>query len=352
MIAERLTERGKVTVLWSDPSLYLSDCLAASRRSNPLEVIYTTDRVLPDHADHPDTRTRTVGSSDPVRIAADAEVVLVGGWRNRAYLRAARAARRRGATVILALDTQVRENARWRWQARAFGLVLRQIFDGAFVPGDRQAAVCRLLGFGDRRIEHGLYACRDVASADGSSPGGGKGFLWVGRLVAQKDVATFIEGYAEYRRRTGASAWPGWIVGDGIDRRVVEARPVDGLEHLGHLAGEEVLATMLGSGCFVSTSTGEPWGMVIAEAAAAGLPIICTTAAGAGDHLVDAPINGVVVAPGDVDALAGAMASVSEASADRRASMAARSLELASEYSADLWPGRLWALVDRLAGMR
>ena len=39
-------------------------------------------------------------------------------------------------------------------------------------------------------------------------------------------------------------------------------------------------------GAFVLPSRKEPWGVVVQEAAAARMPVICSDSVGAGDHLV------------------------------------------------------------------
>ena len=61
--------------------------------------------------------------------------------------------------------------------------------------------------------------------------------------------------------------------------------------------------------CFVLTSDYEGWGMVIIEAATAGLPIIMTDVGCAGELIVDGE-SGLVVPPQDVPALTTAMRQV------------------------------------------
>ena len=49
-----------------------------------------------------------------------------------------------------------------------------------------------------------------------------------------------------------------------------------GAEDLGFLRGRDLAAVMGSSGAFVLPSAFEPWGVALIEAAAAGLPLICT----------------------------------------------------------------------------
>ena len=92
-------------------------------------------------------------------------------------------------------------------------------------------------------------------------------------------------------------------------------------------------------GAFVLASNFEPWGVVLAEAAASGLPLLCTTACGAGLDLVRESINGFMVEPGDVHGLAKAMRWIHDHE-DQLAQMGRRGRELAGHFSADAWAER------------
>jgi glycosyltransferase involved in cell wall biosynthesis len=86
------------------------------------------------------------------------------------------------------------------------------------------------------------------------------------------------------------------------DQRGVAAR----VDFLGTLSSEQLHAEMTDSDAFVLASDVESFGVVVIEAQAAGLPVVCT-ASGGPDHLIDRP-NGVLVPRGDRAALARAMA--------------------------------------------
>ena len=89
----------------------------------------------------------------------------------------------------------------------------------------------------------------------------------------------------------------------------------------------------------------EPWGVAIAEAAAAGLPILCTEACGASVELVRPYYNGLIVPTDDAQSLADAMIWC-HAHRDRLAEFGERGRSLAAAYSADVWAER-WAAVLR-----
>ena len=117
---------------------------------------------------------------------------------------------------------------------------------------------------------------------------------------------------------------------------------------------DELGAFYAAADCFVLASLYEPWGVVLVEAAAAGLPIICTDKCGARYEVVKE--NGIVVPAGDAAALAEAMEKMgngesasAKATADKRG-MGNGELgrELAKPYSCEAWAKRVVGIADRL----
>jgi glycosyltransferase involved in cell wall biosynthesis len=61
------------------------------------------------------------------------------------------------------------------------------------------------------------------------------------------------------------------------------------------------------AGCFVHPAMEEPWGLVINEAMASGLPVLSSSNVGAAEELVDDGVNGWTFDPSGVDAMTGAL---------------------------------------------
>ena len=92
-------------------------------------------------------------------------------------------------------------------------------------------------------------------------------------------------------------------------------------------------------GAFVLASRFEPWGVVLAEAASSGLPIICSTACGASADVVRPYFNGITVASGDVSGLARAMRWIHDHESELPV-MGARGSALAEAHSSEAWATR------------
>ena len=81
------------------------------------------------------------------------------------------------------------------------------------------------------------------------------------------------------------------------------------MDFVGHLSDRELRAALAAADAVVLPSRYEPFGIVALEAAAAGAPLVASTAGGLGEVVVDGR-TGVAFPPGDVAALAAAVDAV------------------------------------------
>lgn len=163
--------------------------------------------------------------------------------------------------------------------------------------------------------------------------------LAVARLVERKGLGDLIRAVALLER----GRFELEIVGGGADERVLRdlaaglgvARDV---HFTGALSRPEVARRYRDADLFTLPSSAESFGNVFAEALASGLPIVGTAVGGIPD-LVEQGINGVLVRPGDINALAGAIRYLAEDPELRR--------EMAQRNRAKAEASLQWAQVTR-----
>jgi glycogen(starch) synthase len=181
-----------------------------------------------------------------------------------------------------------------------------------------------------------VAAFRAAAAARApSDPAAPVRLLAVGRLVADKNLARLLVAL----RRTGLSSGEVEleVCGDGPERGALQAsarRLGVSVRFRGWVPAGELPAVYADADALVLVSTYEPFGVVVREAVAAGLPLVCSCAAGAaGDLAVDGR-NALLVEPTDTDEIAAALRRLVTDSALRSA-MAAESRALDVRHGPD-----------------
>lgn len=130
---------------------------------------------------------------------------------------------------------------------------------------------------------------------------------WVGRMTAVKRVDELITAFAQLRDR-GADAYL-VLVGDGPDRDALERRAHDrGVVRRCMFVGyqQDVASFYDAIDALVLPSANEGTPVSVIEALAAGRPAVATEVGGVGD-IIRSGVDGILVAPGDTDALSDAL---------------------------------------------
>jgi phosphatidylinositol alpha-mannosyltransferase len=136
----------------------------------------------------------------------------------------------------------------------------------------------------------------------------GRRLLWVGRLDDQKGFPVAIRAFdglaAEFADLTFV------VVGDGRDRRAVERLDPEARRRVvlaGSVPHRELPAYLSGADVFVGPALGqESFGIVLVEAMSAGVPVVASDIPGYREVVRD-EVDGLLVPPGDHEALAGAV---------------------------------------------
>ncbi|HUQ60436.1 glycosyltransferase family 4 protein [Lentzea sp.] len=164
-------------------------------------------------------------------------------------------------------------------------------------------------------IEPGGWKVRasDVGKARRAySPHGDPLLLFFGRIEWEKGIQDLIAALPRIRRHhrgtrvvvAGGGSQTEWLQDQARKHRVLRA-----VEFVGHLSDRSLAALLTAADAVVLPSRYEPFGIVALEAAAAGTPLVASTAGGLGEVVLDGE-TGLSFAPGDVDGLARAVRDV------------------------------------------
>ncbi len=231
-----------------------------------------------------------------------------------------------GIPAFALLDAKFDDSPRRVLKEAAKRLVLGR-FKGGLVAGARSAAYYRFLGMpeGWARTAYdtiSLDRVRRLAGtppAPGGVPHGERDFVIVARFVAKKNLPVAIRAYARFRAlptcrgRVRRLVLCGAGPLEGELRALATALGVDAdVEFAGFLDHEQVARRLGAALSLLLPSVEEQWGLVVNEAVALGVPILCSDNVGARDSLVRVGVNGFMFEPDNDEGLAALMHLVSE----------------------------------------
>ena len=161
--------------------------------------------------------------------------------------------------------------------------------------------------------------------------------LFASKLLRRKRPADLLSAFANLAPRYPSLYLV--IAGAGEESHACEesvraAGLVQRVKFLGFVNQSQLPRLYAASDIFVLPSEDEPWGLVINEAMAAGLPVIVSDDVGAAADLVQDRNTGIVYPMGDIAALTGSLVLLIE-NANLRANIASRASALIASWDVD-----------------
>ncbi len=199
-------------------------------------------------------------------------------------------------------------------------------------------------GAGRTRPERG--ALRRELGLEGAT------FIYVGRLWWGKGINYLLEAFEAVQRQSAAPVSL-LLVGDGPEegklKQACAERGIRNVVFAGFQQKPDLPRYYALADVFVFPTLGDPYGLVVDEAMACGLPIISTSAAGEIRDRIEEGVNGYIVPPEDSTALAGAMRTLTEDAALRER-MGAVSAQKIQDHTPEQWAEDFELIVQSLIG--
>lgn len=255
------------------------------------------------------------------------DVLVIGGWSLMATQLAIVWARTHGVPYLVISENHFRESRRG-WVSTLKQLVLPRIVRpaaGHLVTGTlarehqlhygaRPETITvfpntvDVTEFGRRADE--LRARRRELRAGLGIPDDAIAVTQVSRFIPFKGPDEAVEAVARARALVDRPLQL-VLVGSGPLREQLEARAAElmlPVTFAGWRSGDELIEAYAATDIFLLLSRREPWGIVVNEAAAVGLPLVITDVVGAAADLLVPGENGELVRSGDLDGQAAAIA--------------------------------------------
>ena len=275
------------------------------------------------------------------------DIIICSGWIDKDYLKITKPYFRKIPTV-LTCDTH------WKGSLKQYAAVilsrffLLNTFSHAWVPGRPQTTYVKKLGFKSDKISNGFYSCdlpkfnavyeRQIELKRQNFP---KRFLYVGRYYEFKGVNDLWQAFIELQNEK-PNEWELWCLGAGDLKS--EEHPK--IKHFGFVQPKDLEPILEKTGVFILPSRFEPWGVVVQEYAAAGFPLLLSTAVGAREVFLEEGKNGFSFFPHDVSLLKKELKKIMDLSSKELILMSEKSHKLAQKIGPQIWANTVLAIYN------
>lgn len=258
------------------------------------------------------------------------DIVFTSGWMDRLYLKTCKKASKESIPIVAISDTQFRNTIRQNLGKVYFKLFYKRIFKYLWVAGAYQYEYARKLGFKNNEI---IFNClsADLSlfntiynnTIDSKNIKYPHQFLFAGRFAQEKGLDFLIKAWNAIEDKKD---WKLILVGNGPLKKEIPQQ--DNIIMHDFVQPENFQELVSQSGCFVLPSRVEPWGLVLHEFSAAGMPIICSDSCGAAPTFVVSGYNGYTFQSGSVEELKNRMQRIIGKSDDELKLFSSRSHKL------------------------
>ncbi|RYD51133.1 MAG: glycosyltransferase [Sphingobacteriales bacterium] len=339
----------RILFLYAEVTGYLMACLQSLQRHPEVSAVAVYQGLsLPENdyqlvdsdVDLRDATHQSAAELWPAVAEFKPDVVFVSGWMFRKYHILAKKLRKTGATLVIGNDTPWYGSLRQWAGAISSPWWITNTYQYMWVPGISQYEFARRLGFPKKRIATGLLSA-DADAFSGirpKAPKPVKTLLAVGSFLPNKGMHRLYQAFSKLLEE-GLTGWDLHLVGSGP---LYDSLTPTAQIRLTHFQQPGMIPELYRQAdAFALASLKESWGVVIHEAACAGLPLLVTQTAGATADLVHNGYNGFVFDPHQEADLLQAMRTMLSQPEETLRRMGERSKQLSQIQHPDLWAQRL-----------
>ena len=218
-----------------------------------------------------------------------------------------------GVKVIISVDSTESDNPNVGWREWIKKIVVN-LGDGFFCYGTKSAEYMYKLGIPPKKIlvknnavdnnkleeiyQKNLSKREEIKTKLGLKK---FNFIYVGRLIKFKNIDNLLAAY----KRINASDWGLIILGNGSEefelKKYVSENHLEGVKFIDGKQWYEIPEYLSLADVFILPSFSEPWGLVVNEAMACGMPVLVSEKCGSAIDLVKENINGYSFDPFNIE---------------------------------------------------
>ncbi len=279
------------------------------------------------------------------------DAILCSGWIDKDYLAVCRLFYKK-IPVVLVMDNHWKGIFKQRILSLVAPLTIHRTFNKTWVPGLPQKDYALQIGFKENQIKTGYY-CGDTVlfgkfnqeSKEAKSLGFPKRFICVARYIPAKGLENLWAAFAQLKEAGELKEWELWCLGtgEGFDNRIKHPS----IQHIGFVQPADMGKYLKDCSFFILPSLFEPWAVVAHEFAAAGFPLLLSSAVGAASAFLEEGKNGYTFLPGNIDMLKEKLLQMAAMRQEQYNTMSAHSVYLSQKINPEGWSQTLLQLITQ-----
>lgn len=274
--------------------------------------------------------------------------IYCSGWIDKGYLSICRYYKN-SIPVIVGFDNQWQGTIKQYLASLISFKKIHPYFNHCWVPGKPQYEFALRLGFKPKQILTGFYvADYELFNSfyqkyiDAKTRNYPKRFIYIGRYYDFKGIEEMWQAFINIDKRSNTD-WELWCLGTGDIAPLVHPK----IKHFGFVQPEKLEEFVSKTGVFVLPSRFEPWGVVVHEFAAAGFPLLCSSAVGANSAFLEEGINGYVFESKNVSSIEKMMEKIMSKSTEELIAMCRKSALKAADVTPQKWVESLMSVLTK-----
>lgn len=278
-------------------------------------------------------------------IEKNPDLLFVSGWMDKDYVKVARYFKSRSIRVVSFLDNQWHGTLRQRAGQIFSNWMLKRNFSHLWVSGPKQHLFANKMGYDDKYIKEGFYSAdtenfhqvRELRLHHIEQYGYPLNITYLGRFSEVKNIDILINVFKQ-----NTTKWKGWtltLIGAGPLKNEIDekCKGSDTIIIKDFIQPGLLNNEMMRTGIFCLPSKNEPWGVVIHEFAAAGIPMIVSNVCGAAVVFLDEGNNGYSFNPSDPKQLEEKLDAMISMPLDQLKQMGEKSYQLSKKITPLTW---------------
>lgn len=271
------------------------------------------------------------------------DIVYLAGWGDKKYTDFTRKLKKK-IPVVMGLDNPWKGTVRQKIGCLIAPYLQQKYCTHVWAAGVPQYEFARRMGFGPDKILNGLY-CADTSKFNKEPASKDyRRILFVGRLVPYKRPDWLLNAFSELIQEDATfQEWKLLMVGNGELKALLmeKHRLVKNIEWSDFTDPEMLPELYSNASVFCLPSKNEHWGVVVHEAAAAGLALLLSDTCAAGTSFLINGYNGYHFKSPDFKDMKSKLSLLMAANAEQLRLMGKKSSELAKTINHDQWVAML-----------